>query len=347
MIRGATLLLALAGGALADDVRLVGPEPSSEEAIRFRVALVEALEGAGHRVLEAGEAPPLEVRARLDGHRLVVELQRGDRFTSADLDRYVRPEPDRVLPLLADLGLELGRGRRSFVEGAWAEAILADPDWPWPRLALARTLRQAGDVDGAARALDDLLARAPTFAPAWNERAILRYQADRLDDAAADLERALSLAPDSPDVCQNLSTLLWKNLETERALELARRAVEIKPDYHQGWYNLGNCHYLDRRFDEAAGAYRRAIELSPRFAQARSMLGKAFYDAKRFEESRVAFEETLEVRADDVEALFHLGLMASQDESTRPAALGYLKRYLAAGGDDPRVTEWVRDLEQR
>lgn len=63
--------------------------------------------------------------------------------------------------------------------------IEAKPDEPFPRYALALELRGQGDVEGAIRELQALVARNPHYVPSWLMLGMLLQSAGRTDEARA------------------------------------------------------------------------------------------------------------------------------------------------------------------
>lgn len=64
-----------------------------------------------------------------------------------------------------------------------------------PQFATARRLADLGDFDGALSTYDSLISEAPTFAPAYSNRANILVSRNRLALAIADYDIALQLAP--------------------------------------------------------------------------------------------------------------------------------------------------------
>lgn len=63
------------------------------------------------------------------------------------------------------------------------------------QFSLARRSAQNGDLDGALVAYEELIKMAPTFAPAYSNRANILVARNRLSEAVRDYDHALDLAP--------------------------------------------------------------------------------------------------------------------------------------------------------
>jgi tetratricopeptide (TPR) repeat protein len=79
----------------------------------------------------------------------------------------------------------------------------AGEEAPTPLLDRAQQRRAAGDLLGALRVLDTLLADRPTHAAALVQRAWVLRDLGRVQAAAFDFDRAVALAPHDPDVLYN------------------------------------------------------------------------------------------------------------------------------------------------
>lgn len=94
--------------------------------------------------------------------------------------------------------------------------------------ALYRTLRTR-DREKALASLDALIAKAPRFAEALNQRAILHFRMERYDRAAADCEAVLRLNPKHFGAQAGLGQCLLRLRRQRAALKAFRIALRINP----------------------------------------------------------------------------------------------------------------------
>ena len=106
--------------------------------------------------------------------------------------------------------------------------------------SLARGAEAMNDLDypAAEAQFTTAIERCPTFAEAYNQRAIVRHLVGHSDASAAD----------------------------------SRQAVRLMPEHFGAWAGLGHCHTEGDRFAEAAHCYRRALRINPHLASVREML---------------------------------------------------------------------------
>jgi Flp pilus assembly protein TadD len=183
---------------------------------------------------------------------------------------------------------------------------------------------QAGHLDAAVLALDQVFALNGTHADAlhlrglvafasgdmlsavqWIERVVdvhphavfynslcvVQTRLRALDDAARSARQGLSLQPDMPMLHYNLGLVLQLQGQLEDAAASYRRTLELAPDHSAACNNLGA---VLKALDDLSGAerhYRRATVLDPANLEARSNLGHVLLALGRYEEAWPHFED--------------------------------------------------------
>jgi Tfp pilus assembly protein PilF len=104
--------------------------------------------------------------------------------------------PRRLDALFERLAAASGAVEASQIEDAIWAAWMSHPD-PVAKERLELATRAIGDDDPAAaeKLLDELVARHPDYAEAWNKRATLYFRMDRDADSLRDIRRTLELEP--------------------------------------------------------------------------------------------------------------------------------------------------------
>ena len=77
--------------------------------------------------------------------------------------------------------------------------------------------------------LDDLVARAPEWAEAWNKRATALYLAGEHDRSLADIDRVLALEPRHFGALAGMALIRMARGEYRQALAAFRRALAVNP----------------------------------------------------------------------------------------------------------------------
>src|SRR5207244_3473769 len=94
---------------------------------------------------------------------------------------------------------------------------------------LQRT-RQLSDNGSKQAALDVLIQKAPSFAEAYNQRAILRFQLGELQKAIADCEKVLRLNPCHFGAQVGMAQCYMGLNKPKAALKAFRTAYRLNPD---------------------------------------------------------------------------------------------------------------------
>lgn len=89
--------------------------------------------------------------------------------------------------------------------------------------------RRMYDFSRALAILDDLVARAPRWAEAWNQRATVLFEMGREDRSLADVERVLMLEPKHFGAMAGQAIMLMRQGRFRAAQSILRLAVEIHP----------------------------------------------------------------------------------------------------------------------
>jgi tetratricopeptide (TPR) repeat protein len=244
-----------------------------------------------------------------------------------------RARPSR--PLDAALVMTLGRLYLSKRDFAKASELLApvlerEPDHAEAAYLIAQAQLGTGDLDGAARSLDTVIAAEPQFTRALIDRADVALRQRRWDDAAAAFGKAAAAMPDRLDLkLRQASALLrggrhdaardlletverdrgddaripFLRVDVERARHdyakaerAARRVIELEPDRVTGWHALAQV-LADRRehraiVDALAPAITRleGKEDARALVALRASIGVAYLQLREFEAGIAAID---------------------------------------------------------
>lgn len=96
--------------------------------------------------------------------------------------------------------------------------------------AMQRAVLAMGHVPGLALPiLDDIVARAPLWAEAWNKRATVLFLLGEYDRSLADIDRVLALEPRHFGALAGIGFIRMSQGESRQALKALRRALAVNP----------------------------------------------------------------------------------------------------------------------
>ncbi len=124
--------------------------------------------------------------------------------------------------------------------------------------------RGAGRTTEALAAYDRALALQPRHVAARNGRALALQALGRSDEAERELDAALALDPDSATTHSNLGNLYFRRDEIARARDAYLAAVRLDPGHADAHNNLGSAYFRLGDRARAEAEYRTALRLDPR-----------------------------------------------------------------------------------
>lgn len=119
-----------------------------------------------------------------------------------------------------------GRRIENLIWQAWMAGPTAEIS---QMLQEALTARRVADYDKAVAILDDVIARAPDYPEAWNQRATLRFLEGDLDGSLEDIDRVMELEPKHFAALSGRGLILLHQGRTRLAHKALREAVAINP----------------------------------------------------------------------------------------------------------------------
>jgi tetratricopeptide (TPR) repeat protein len=142
---------------------------------------------------------------------------------------------------------------------ACEQASAALPDDPFLLKELASLRESAGDLTGAATAIQRALLLLPTSSDSWALCGLILARQQRFEDAAAAFRREFELDSQDVSALENLALCLVKQNRREQAIREYRRAVRIKPRYGPAWLGLGQALETFGNKTEAMDCFRKAL----------------------------------------------------------------------------------------
>ncbi|MBL0940654.1 MAG: tetratricopeptide repeat protein [Gemmatimonadaceae bacterium] len=168
----------------------------------------------------------------------MVDAPNADSLTAARaaLLRVLGQECDSaaLLHYAGDVAIRLGDA--AIALGAYRRALALDPTRPTPRVAIARVLRERGDLLAARLELVAALAIAPEWRDALCELAQVHRDAGRLSEARQLLVAHLHRVPTDLDALEVLTDVLVAEERTDDARVAVDRMLRHDPDRAGAWW---------------------------------------------------------------------------------------------------------------
>ena len=201
-------------------------------------------------------------------------------------------------------------------------------------LARAASLEEAGQIEEAARLVDELAENYPEDYSVRLRAGWLATREQRFQAAALHYEVAIEVSEGNPEALLGLATARSGERRFDDALEPARRAAEGLADNPRAHLTLAWALYNLDRFDEAEASYRRALELAPESAVARAGLGWCLLRQGERSAARDEFQRALD---EDPE---YEAALAGQSEARSSIGYDANVRGLAIVGARTPSTMW-------
>jgi len=291
--------------ALIDTVFGVNPDPDIA-ALRARIAAGETV---GFDVVRDAGDGLAEVFFTVAG---ALSGESSDTFTLvyARLAEYLRP--DLVDALLLSAGILEDQGQFELATAAYNRIPPGDPSYPSAEIGRADALVQAGRIEAAVEALEQLTRSHPDLMLPWAKKGDVLRRAERYGEAAAAYDEAIArLGPEEPG---HWFIYYARGISHEREKEWPaaeadfRKALALNPDQPQVLNYLGYSFLeLQTNLDEALEMIERAVAARPDSGHIVDSLGWAYYRLGRYDEAVVQMERAISLMPDDSIVNDHLG----------------------------------------
>jgi serine/threonine-protein kinase len=298
-------------------------------------------------LVEAGAKP--QVIVSLEDPQTLVVL-RSETMEASQPDLAADAET-----LVRMLEVEVSSGTRQNLQAGDSSNPIATRFYLEGRGYLLRYDR-AENLDLAAAAFRDAVAKDPQYALAWAGLAEALWQKYKiqkdpalLNEAASDGERAVQLNSKLAAVHITMGQVKLAQGDSGAAVRELQAALAYEPANAAALRNLGDVYQDVRKDQEAEATYRKAIEVRPADAAGQIYLGRFYFNRNRLPEAELSFRRAIELVPDSYLAHSNLGAVYGRtgrypeaveqfekSVSIAPNALGYrnlgtafyaLKRY--------------------
>jgi tetratricopeptide (TPR) repeat protein len=196
-------------------------------------------------------------------------------------------------------------GRLQQAEAAYQQILRATPQHPDALHLLGVLAHQVGRHDIAAELIGKAIHISPSGAMHGNMGLALQA-AGKLDASIEHYRQALSLEPDFAEAHNSLGVALQARGDLDEATGHFHKALAHKPDFAEAHNNLGIALKDRGDLDSAVASYRKAISHRQRYTKAHINLGNALRYQLELDAALESYRGALSIEPDSAEA--HLGL---------------------------------------
>jgi predicted O-linked N-acetylglucosamine transferase (SPINDLY family) len=198
------------------------------------------------------------------------------------------------------------------------------------KLREALALHQRGEIAGAQRLYEEILAVEPRHGKALHLLGVIAAQAGNPRKALEMIDQALAIDPGDPMAHYNRGTALQALQNWQDSLASYDRALAFKPDYAEAFLKRGAVLRELHQWDAALASYERAASIKPHLADAYWYLsrGSVLQDLRRFDAALLSYGQAVALRPDYAEAYCHRGTVL-MEMNALPAALASFEQAIA------------------
>lgn len=269
-----------------------------------------------------------------------------------------KKQPDRAATYNVKGVVQMARGDRAGARAAFEKGAKLDPDYVAAAFNLARLDLIEGNIDGARKRYDAMLAKDPQSEPvllavaellsatkappaevrAAIERAItanptlvrprmvlISYNGQLRDWKAAVVaaQKAQAALPDNVQIAEALGMVQFAAGETNQAVATFRRAVQLQPDNPALQIRLAELLTRAKDFDGALEALRAALDLNPDATGVWLALAGVYIDANRANSGLEFARSQQKQRAERAVGFALEGEMLARQNKPAEAAVAY------------------------
>lgn len=227
--------------------------------------------------------------------------------------------------LISDANNSLKEGNFENADRIAKEILLQNQKYVPAHLILIEAAEKAGRYWDALTEYRLLLQWLPGVPAIESRQAILARDVGAYSLAECSTRNALRSQPSDGSLYYLLGTILAKEERTDEAIEACKKAIELGFNQAEVYIVLGNLYYDKMLISESIATLGKAVELDPRAAESIASVALSALTTENYKSLRALLEKDVEAHPDNVNTLYSLGLMYSNEGKTDRAEDYFLR----------------------
>lgn len=147
------------------------------------------------------------------------------------------------------------------------------------------------DYSGAIKSFEEIIARFPLEAEAYQRLGRLLQGEERFAEATEVLKQGLVIDPGAKDLYNSLGGVFTSLGRHEESIAMFRHYVQLAPEEPNAHDSLAGAYQWAGRYEEAIAEYNRALTLKPDFEIALIHLGNTYFQQGRYRDAIRQYEQ--------------------------------------------------------
>jgi tetratricopeptide (TPR) repeat protein len=189
---------------------------------------------------------------------------------------------------------------------AFAEAASLSPLRSSRRLQYAQYKVHTGDNDSASRLLNQMVAEAPDYLPAWLLLAEIDANQKKYDESESMLAKVIARDQANPEALMLSARLKIAKGENEKAMAVLELLQRLYPKSSQADFQLGQLYLSIGDTGKAIGSLNRAIAITPGFTEAIVLLAEADIRRGDYRSAYISLNQLVQKKPDFIQGLLLL-----------------------------------------
>jgi len=224
-------------------------------------------------------------------------------------------------------------------------AVEINPNNPRARMSLAKEYYFLGDYDSARKHCLISLRLAPGIAEAHSAMGSILIAEGLIGPAIQEFKKALSVDPLLADANNNLGLIYARQGKLDEALVAFKKVLKKRPSVPETLNNIGNVLSQKGEYDEALKYFERSLNINPSDPVTANNMARLLINTGEYGRAVDFIEKRMAMQSTNLDMLILLGVAYSNNNNDE-AALRVFRQAASINPDDPRVRNYIADLEK-